>query len=664
MDRFSLQRGLKIKEGDREWSLQRRLDNGNLYLESGDAEIRSCTLHDFHTKYLSRRWSVVSQELHNADKPLKETASRDLSTFGEKVRERALRKMRYVENAVRSDSFVSSPKHLKPIIAKTAKQLGDSTPPSTISVYRWCRSYLNGRKSIVSLIDHWENQGRRVTWGTEEVEGIILDVIDKIYLNPQKHPAKSVYKTVRLAIERLNRGRTDSTKAKCPSRAKIYRHLKNLSSYETEVARLGKDVADRNFRKTLSVQKTERILERWEVDHTPLNLIVVERIGNETVTIGKPWLTVILDKHSRMVMGYYLSFAHPSTEAVMNCLRMAILPKEGLLSQYPNIKHDWPVHGIPEMLVCDNGMEFHSEALKQVCLEMLVELLFCPSKRPEYKGAVERFLRTIVDLLVHLLPGTVFSNPKQRGAYASEKLACIDFHELLEIITKWIVDVYSQTVHRELGKTPYAVWQESLRDRTPIELPADPQQLEIILGIPAKRKLYHYGLEVNRVRYNSEALNRLFRNRKNIEVQLKYYEHDLGYIHAFDPESKEYLRIPAIDRDMDGRTIAQHKALIKRQEERKQAGQISLWESEEELQNLANSARASKKMGTRKKAQVLRGVSSANPNGIQKRTKPENLSMPLLPPELGYGDAKLPQLKVTKNLARRRSPVIEECGDE
>lgn len=194
MHRFSLQRGLKVKEGDREWSLQRRLGNGNLYLESGDAEIRSCTLQDFHTNYLSRRWSIVGQEIHNADKPLKETSSRDLNTFAEKAREKALKKMRYVESALCSDSFISSPEYLKPIIASTAKQLGDQSPPSTISVYRWCRRYLNGSKSVVSLVDHSENQGRRFSFGPKIVEDIFLDAVDKVYLNPQKHPAKSVYK--------------------------------------------------------------------------------------------------------------------------------------------------------------------------------------------------------------------------------------------------------------------------------------------------------------------------------------------------------------------------------------------------------------------------------------------------------------------------------------
>lgn len=654
MYRFSLKRGLKIMEGQHAWRLDRRLGNGNLYLESEvDAEVRTCTIQDFHSNYLSRRWSVVDQDLSIVEVPLKNTASRDLATFSKKQRAIVDRKLKYVEAALERGRLISTPEYLIPIIAETANSLGDKKPPSAVTVYRWCKRFLNGLKSSTSLVDRTEDRGRRLNFGPKVVEEILLDAVDSIFLNPQKYPIKSVWNTVAVKIEKLNIGKSLHERVECPSRSKIYRYVKSISSYEKAAARLGKEVADRDFRKTLSVQKSERILERWETDHTPLNIIVVDDIDGDILTLGKPWLTVIIDKHSRMVMGYYISFASPSTEAVMNCLKMAILPKDALVSQYPSIKHDWPVYGIPELLVCDNGMEFHSEALKQVCQEMMVELLFCPAKRPEYKGTVERFMRTIVDDLIHTLPGTVFSNTKHRGAYPSEALASINFKQLLEIITKWIVDVYSHNVHRGLGKTPYEVWMESLQNRTPIELPADPQQFEVILGIPAKRKLFHYGVEVNGSRYNSDTLHRIFVRKNKIELSLKYYEHDLGYIHVFDPEAKEYIRVGAINPDVNGRTLAQNKELRKLQEQRGASRQIELWEGKEYINNLAIDAAKGKKMAHRKKGQVLRGVSSVNPDGIKiEKTSLVSLSSPLHQPVMNVEFEVLPRLKVSQNLAR------------
>jgi len=83
-------------------------------------------------------------------------------------------------------------------------------------------------------------------------------------------------------------------------------------------------------------------LERIECDHTMLDLIVVD---TETrLPLGRPWLTVMLDIHSRMVHGIYLSFNLSSCLSVIQCLRQAIKPKGY----------------VRELLVVDNGEDFRS----------------------------------------------------------------------------------------------------------------------------------------------------------------------------------------------------------------------------------------------------------------------------------------------------------------
>jgi len=43
------------------------------------------------------------------------------------------------------------------------------------------------------------------------------------------------------------------------------------------------------------------ILDRWEIDHTLLDVLLVD---DETgLIIGRPYITVVLDKFSRMIMG-------------------------------------------------------------------------------------------------------------------------------------------------------------------------------------------------------------------------------------------------------------------------------------------------------------------------------------------------------------------------
>ena len=92
----------------------------------------------------------------------------------------------------------------------------------------------------------------------------------------------------------------------------------------------------------LNLHAEDDPLERVECDHTMLDLIVVD---TETrLPLGRPWLTVMLDIHSRMVHGIYLSFNLSSCLSVIQCLRQAIKPKGY----------------VRELLVVDNGEDFRS----------------------------------------------------------------------------------------------------------------------------------------------------------------------------------------------------------------------------------------------------------------------------------------------------------------
>ncbi|MEL4419744.1 integrase, partial [Shewanella algae] len=74
--------------------------------------------------------------------------------------------------------------------------------------------------------------------------------------------------------------------------------------------------------------QTTRILERVEIDHTPLDLFLVDdRTG---LPCGRPTLTMCLDHFSKMPLGYHLSFSAPSLGAVIGALRHAVLPKEAM----------------------------------------------------------------------------------------------------------------------------------------------------------------------------------------------------------------------------------------------------------------------------------------------------------------------------------------------
>src|SRR5690606_13618151 len=108
----------------------------------------------------------------------------------------------------------------------------------------------------------------------------------------------------------------------------------------------------------------------------------------------------------------------------------------------------WPCFGLPKTIVVDSGPEFHGRTFKEACLALGIDIVYCPVKKPRYKGKVERFFGTLARQHLHRIPGTTFSNIRQRGNYKSESEAVMTLADLKASIIKWIVDFYSQSVHR------------------------------------------------------------------------------------------------------------------------------------------------------------------------------------------------------------------------
>jgi putative transposase len=166
-----------------------------------------------------------------------------------------------------------------------------------------------------------------------------------------------------------------------------------------------------------------------------------------------------------------------------------------------------------------------------------------------------------------------------------------------------VVDIYNVTYHRGIGTTPLIKWSESAKQRQ-IELPAYPEQLAVIMGIPATRTLFHYGVELEGMHYNSRGLQELRRRAgENIKVQLKFYEDNVDYIHVFDPLAKEYIRVPAINSNYAENLPRAVHRLIREHARRTFGEQYSLTQLEEARESIEAKIKASldyKKMATRK----------------------------------------------------------------
>ena len=74
-----------------------------------------------------------------------------------------------------------------------------------------------------------------------------------------------------------------------------------------------------------------------------------------------------------------------------------------------------------------------------------------------------------------------------------------------ELLHDWICDVYHQTVHRATSRTPASLWLERITSSRQA-LPESIEVLDINLSSIETRTLFHYGVELNNLTYNSKEL--------------------------------------------------------------------------------------------------------------------------------------------------------------
>src|SRR5690606_27061288 len=116
--------------------------------------------------------------------------------------------------------------------------------------------------------------------------------------------------------------------------------------------------------------------------------------------------------------------------------------------------------------------------------------------QPQFKGAVERYLKTINYSFAHLMPGTSFAKFYERGDYDPQEHAVLTLSQFREFFEKWIIDVYAKTIHSALNTTPLEKWTSSAKNYT-ARVPQSPQKLINDMGIPSKRHLRHDGIRLH-----------------------------------------------------------------------------------------------------------------------------------------------------------------------
>jgi putative transposase len=483
----------------------------------------------------------------------------------------------------------SSKKVIRPVIHKSWERMhrasmgseNDSMEklpeePSASSVLRWKKRYIAAGRDIRSLMDNNAGKGNRNRRYPNEVVELVKKAVEKIYLTRERKTIQDTVDYAQAQVIAENKLRPKALQLPLPKRRFIENIISTMSAFDVYAARYGRQAAVMKFRSVVGQHITQAPLERAEIDHTKLDLFVID---DETgMPMGRPWLTCCIDDYSRCDLGIHLGFEPPGYLTVAYCLKNALLPKTDLKAKYKGIKNHWEAHGVMRELVVDNGPEFHSQNLENACLTLSIEIHYAPRKKPWFKGEIERFIKTLNAEIAHGNPGTTFSNIFEKDDYDPTKHAVVRFSTCQEIVRKWIVDVYHQRPHRTLQAPPAEVWTKSIAPED-ILVPNDPSELDAILGRSEIRKLTHKGIELDSLLYNSHELTELrYRFGHSLEVDVRADDSNLGHITVLSPDKTQRFRVQALNYEYaNGLTRWQHRVCKRFAADRMNRYDASAW---------------------------------------------------------------------------------------
>jgi putative transposase len=415
------------------------------------------------------------------------------------------------------------------------------------TIYRWIDIYMR-RERLSDLLPTKRSGGRGESRLPPETEAILKATIDDYYLNAQKRSAQKTFDEVR------RRCRNAGVPFPHPNTVRF--RISQLSEEVKMKRRLNAKAAREKFAPVKGhFPGADYPLAVVQIDHTPLDIILVDDVHRRP--IGRPWITLAIDVFSRMVVGFYVSFDPPGALSTGLCISHAILPKEKWLARY-DITTSWPCWGVMKIIHADNAKEFHGNMLKRACEEHGIDLDFRPVATPHYGGHIERLLGTVLKE-VHGLPGTTFSNPQARGQYDSEAHAAMTLSELEKWLATFIVEVYHQRVHSSLQMSPVKKYEQGIfgtREAPGVGLPTrivDEDRLRLDFMPYVERTIQGYGVVIEEIHYYSDVLRRFINApdpdhpRRKRHFIFKRDPRDISQIYFYDPELKQYSRIPYRD---------------------------------------------------------------------------------------------------------------------
>ena len=432
-------------------------------------------------------------------------------------------------------------------------ELPDEVSPR--SLRRWLKA--NEASGMAGLVDDRSKCGNRGARFEPEEQALLASVV-RGYLSPDRPTQATITTNVAEAFQAANEERAAQglRPLRVPSREAVRRAIRALDPFQTDVARLGLEMARRRHSPVGQGLDLTRPLQRVEMDEWRIDLVSVmataglldllseedrERPGLDT-SKDRWWLTFAMCCTSRCILGLRLS-RQPSAQSAIETLHMAVRDK-GTWADAVGALSPWDMHGVPELVVTDCGKAFTAHAFRAAAQDMGVSGVRTVAGMPQLRARIERLFRTISINLLPRLSGRTFSDVIDRGDYDSGARAALTVDELVFALVRWVVDIYHNSPHESLEEqSPAQRWRD-LVETWGVAPPPDMRTRRLVFGTHMERVVGRGGIEVLGVRYHSDELARWALHSRERRVALRWYAEDIGAIEV--EIGGEWRSVPAV----------------------------------------------------------------------------------------------------------------------
>ncbi len=455
-----------------------------------------------------------------------------------------------------------------------AQEFGNPPPPRT--VLSWMSRGVPGDRKLQDVMSLTGRVPRSKRLAPE-VQALIDRWVQRYWRDPSKTMV-TAYAQCAVRIMRFSRWRVRAggEPVKTPSFETFRKQILKTRTLENSMLKSGKKKGRSQMKAIAGTMTAQRSLQLGCMDHTRLDAVAVLD-AEWMLPIGSPWLTLLIDVRSRCVVGFVLSFEPPSIYSVMECLRRAGTPKVRFKGEAGPAQSLVDVFGRFDEIVVDNGKEFAGLSFEDALSDIGTTLRLAPVATPEHKAIVERFFRTLNQLLVHQLPGARLPiNVLRELGYDPTAKAVLTVEQIEELI--WdAIRFYHLERHSTLGAAPSAVWEKDAQ-RYGIPVHNDLRQLDKMLGAVAEgRRLSRSGIEIHGLQYRcpttvQKLLNDLVgsasvRSQRRsgsltCKVKVKYNPANIAEVHVWHHLERRYYTLPCCDPDYaQGMSLWHHNKL-------------------------------------------------------------------------------------------------------